>query len=50
LSELDLIAYRPWRRGDPDGCYQVLSVGHLQNNISPELKEARAQVFRRADD
>jgi len=26
LAELDLIAYRPWRSGDRDGCYQVLSV------------------------
>ena len=23
LVELDLIAYRPWRSGDRDGCYQV---------------------------
>jgi hypothetical protein len=50
LCELDLIAYLPWRRGDPDGSYQVLSVGRLQNNVSPELKEARAKVFRRCDD
>jgi hypothetical protein len=50
LCELDLIEYVPWRRGDPDGSYQVLSVGRLQKEVSPELKEARAQVFRRCDD
>ena len=51
LSELDLIAYRPWRRGDPDGCYQILSVGRPQNNnVLPELQEARSRVFRRGED
>jgi hypothetical protein len=50
LTELDLIAYRPWRKGNPDGSYQVLSVGRLQKDISPELKGLRSRVFRRWED
>lgn len=47
LVELDLIAYRPWRHGDPDGCYQVLSVERPpQDRFSPELQQALAGVFR----
>jgi hypothetical protein len=46
LVELDLLAYRPWQRDDPDGCYQLLSIQRLQDPISPELKEAMAKVFR----
>jgi hypothetical protein len=47
LAELDLIAYRPWRQGDPDGCYQVLSVERPpQPTLSPELQEAMTKVFR----
>ncbi len=26
LVDLDLIAFRPWHKGERDGCYQVLSV------------------------
>ena len=45
LAELDLLTYRPWRRDDPDGCYQLLSVQRLENPFSPELQEAMARVF-----
>jgi len=45
LAELDLLTYRPWRRDDPDGCYQLLSVPQLENPISPELQEAMARAF-----
>jgi hypothetical protein len=48
LAELDLIAYRPWRHGDPDGCYQVLSV-QRPPELSPELQQAMARVFRRLE-
>jgi hypothetical protein len=47
LAELDLIAYRPWRHDEPDGCYQLLSVQRLEDPISPELKQAMANVFAR---
>jgi hypothetical protein len=46
LSDLDLLAYRPWRRDDPDGCYQLLSVPPLPELISPELREAMARAFK----
>jgi hypothetical protein len=45
LAELDLLTYRPWRRDEPDGCYQLLSVQRLENPISPELQEAMARAF-----
>jgi len=60
LAELDLIAYRPWRKGEPDGCYQVLSVRRPPDKFPPdkfppdkfppELKEAMSRVFRRLED
>lgn len=49
LSQLDLIAYRPWRRSEPDGCYQVLSVNQPRDMLSPELKETMSKVFRRLE-
>lgn len=49
LIELDLIAYRPWRKGDPDGCYQVLSVERPKDRRSPELQEAMSKVFRKLE-
>lgn len=49
LIELDLIAYRPWRKSDPDGCYQVLSVERPKDNLSPELKKAMSKVFRKLE-
>jgi hypothetical protein len=46
LIQLDLIAYRPWRMGDPDGCYQVLSVQRPpEERLSPELRDALGKVF-----
>lgn len=49
LIELGAIAYRPWRRGEPDGCYQVLSVERPQDCLSPELKDAISKVFRKIE-
>ena len=50
LAQLDLIAYRPWRHGDPDGCYQVLSVQRPPlDRLSPELHAALTKVLRRLD-
>jgi hypothetical protein len=47
LVELDLIAYRPWHRDYPDGCYQVLSVERPpQDRLTPEIQEALSRVFR----
>lgn len=46
LGELDLIAYRPWRPGDVDGSYQVLSVEHPQSRLAPEIQAALEKVFR----
>lgn len=48
LAELDLIAYRPWRSGEPDGCYQVLSV-QRPPELSPELQQVLARVFHRLE-
>ena len=50
LAELDLIAFRPWRGDEPDGCYQVLSVGQLQDPIPPEFKQVMSKVFQRLED
>jgi len=50
LVELDLIAYRPWRHDDPDGCYQVLSLQCPQREtLSPELHAAVSKVLRRLE-
>jgi hypothetical protein len=49
LAELDLISYRPWRHGELDGCYQVLSVERLQDPISPELRQVMSKVFQRLE-
>jgi hypothetical protein len=49
LAELDLIAYRPWRRDEPDGCYQILSVARLEQIMSPELKEVMSRVFAKLE-
>ena len=49
LIELGMIAYRPWRRGEPDGCYQVLSVERPEDSLSPELNDAISKVFRKIE-
>lgn len=49
LCQLDLITFRPWRRDDPDGCYQVLSVERLPDLLSPELKQLLAKVSQRLE-
>ena len=46
LVQLELIAYRPWRKVDPDGCYQVLAVGRPKDNLPSELEAAIEQVRR----
>lgn len=45
LAELDLIAYQPWRKGEPDGCYQVLSIVRPNTNVSPDLRDVLSNVF-----
>lgn len=49
LAELDLVAYRPWYKQEPDGCYQVLSVERPRDPISPELRQAMTKVFQRME-
>jgi hypothetical protein len=49
LVELELIAYRPWRRDDPDGCYQVLSVPRRQDSLAPELRDVMSDVLQRLE-
>ena len=49
LVDLDLIAYRPWRPSDPDGCYQVLSV-QRPPELSPELQQIMTRVFQRLEE
>ncbi len=49
LGELGLIAYRPWRPGDADGSYQVLSVEPLKNTLSPELQQAIDHLCRHCE-
>ena len=49
LIKFGMIAYRPWRKGDPDGCYQVLSVERPEDRLSPELKDAISKVFRKIE-
>jgi hypothetical protein len=46
LVELELIAYRPWRPGGRDGCYQLLAVQRPEEMLSPELKAAIANIGR----
>jgi hypothetical protein len=48
LAELDLIAYRPWRPDDPDGCYQVLSV-QRPPELSPELQHVLTRILQRPE-
>lgn len=47
LVDLGLIAYRPWNSGDPDGCYQILSVERVPDLVSSELKQLMSNVFQR---
>jgi len=46
LAKLDLIAYRPWRTGEPDGSYQVLSVQRPPETLSPDLHDAMTRLLR----
>ena len=46
LAELGLIAYRPWQIGEPDGCYQVLTVERPRELLSPELQQAMTRVLQ----
>jgi hypothetical protein len=47
LCEHDLIAYRPWRPGDADGSYQMLSVETPRHTLSPELRQMLESVFQK---
>jgi hypothetical protein len=49
LAELDVIAYRPWRSGERDGCYQVLSVPRSPQ-MSPGWQQVLDRVFHRVED
>lgn len=49
LCELDLIAFRPWRPGDADGSYQVLSVESPKDSMSPELRQILESACRRME-
>ena len=49
LVELGMIAFRPWRKGDLNGCYQVLSVERPKDRLSPELKDAMAAVLQKME-
>jgi hypothetical protein len=49
LARNDLIAYRPWRPGEVDGCYQVLSIPPPEPSLSPELRETINSIFRRVN-
>jgi hypothetical protein len=49
LVELDLVAYRPWRSDDPDGCYQLLSVQSVPDPVSPELRQLMSNVLQRME-
>lgn len=47
LAELGLIAYRPWREGDPDGCYQMLALERPQDSLTPQLATLLDSIGRR---
>lgn len=49
LVRNDIIAYRPWRPGEVDGCYQVLSIRPPEPSLSPELRETIDSIFRRVN-
>jgi len=49
LAQLDLIAYRPWRDGEPDGCYQVLAVDRPRDSLSPQLTALLDNIGRRIE-
>jgi hypothetical protein len=49
MVENELIAFRPWRRGGIDGCYQVLSIRPPEPSLPPELRESFNNVLRRVD-
>jgi len=47
LLELDLVAFRPWGAGDPDGVYQVLSIQRTGAALRPDINAALAALGRR---
>jgi len=54
LAQLNLIAYRPWSDGSPDGCYQLLAVDRPpqakpQDSLSPELATLFESIGRRIE-
>jgi hypothetical protein len=51
LAQLNLIAYRPWREGSPDGCYQLLALDRPpeiqpQESLSPQLTALLESIGR----
>jgi len=46
LVDLDLIAFRPWNSGDPDGCYQVLSIRSAPGQVLPQLEQLMSNVLQ----
>lgn len=53
LARFGLIAYRPWRDGDPDGAYQLLAVdrpqARLEDSLPPDLAALLGSIGRRID-
>ena len=47
LCTLDLIAFKPWRKTDPDGVYQVLSLKRTGVPLSPKMNTAFSKLARR---
>lgn len=44
LLELDLIAFRPWRKNDPDGCYQLLALERAKHRRPAELHTTSEEI------
>jgi len=49
MVQQDLIAYRPWRPHNVDGCYQVLSIPPAKPTPSSAIREMTYGIFRRVD-
>ena len=47
LLALDLIAFKPWRKTDPDGAYQVLSLQRTGAPLSPRMNAALSRLSKR---
>ena len=47
LGALDLIAFKPWRKTDPDGVYQVLAIQRTGEPLSPGMNTALSALGKR---